>query len=1095
MSSAANRLLLFVAFCCVGVSQVQAGEAEDQFAAAADQYVAKHWDQAAEKFHQFAIDNPNHPKHAQAMLFAGESLVQQGRNAEAYPLLVDLLAEQPTGPIAKQALFRAAEAAVNCGKTDEAQIRLSQFQSTYPNDKLNANILIDRANLALHAGDAAAAEKFYRQSIERFGDLPIADQSRLGLVHTLELQNQPEAADQLLREVAASDRSPYAETALLQLATKQLSANQPQAALDLYAAIEKRFPTSPMLVQTHVGCGQALFQLGHFAEAENVLTPLADNTQVSADARHWLMLTQQAAAEEKKRVALEQQQQRLAQEQEQRRLAEEQRRKVQEEQERKAAQLEQDRKVKEEERRKAAVAAAKKPEAQSAPGDTTGDPTIVGALKSVLSARRDPKAAVASPTVTAVDDSRAKRPVVELGKPVVEPAPPVADVAVEADADKDKSILSPEEQDRRRSATIRYQSADALIRSGDYARAIATLQMGDSAGDDPRSLGNRYLLAVAMQKVGRDDEALQTLDQLSAALQARLAGGGQIADRSKGGSGDASSLAAANLSRQDAAALRTLNDKVQLARAAALVTREKFSEAIEPLQNYLATSSHDAGAEQALSTLAVCLAKTNRIDDASRVVAELKSNFPNSTLLASTTREVAQAAYDAGKFAAAAELFSILANDTSSPDSVAAGLAGVAWCRYQTGEFEAANTAMALFLQRFPTDPHAAETALMRGRVLERLKKDDEAAVVYRQALKRYPEAKQMPQMILAAARLYDRLGQDDEAVPLYQRIVREYPKSPDVDAVLYDLSWSLRDLGRGNDSDKVFRKLCDEHPKSRFAADATYRLAERASQQGDRETARTMLVPLLANADCPSDVRQHALYLLGQMAISEEKWAAAEPFLAQLVHDFPDGQLRLPGEFWLAEVAFRGSDYVTAQQRFETLAPKVADHSQPWMAVVPLRRAQILAGQKQWPTARAMAETIAQDYPQFDRQFEADFVIGRSFMAEDKLDEARAAFLRVVRSTTGGKTEIAAMSQTKIGDTYFQQENYAVALREYLKVDNAYAFPHWQASALLQAAKCYEQLGQPKEAGEMYARMLQSFPQTEFVAEASRKLMETTRK
>src|SRR5262249_52437684 len=144
----------------------------------------------------------------------------------------------------------------------------------------------------------------------------------------------------------------------------------------------------------------------------------------------------------------------------------------------------------------------------------------------------------------------------------------------------------------------------------------------------------------------------------------------------------------------------------------------------------------------------------------------------------------------------------------------------------------------------------------------------------------------------------------------------------------------------------------------------------------------------------------------------------------------------------------------------------------------------------KQWTSARTMAETIAQDYPQFDRLFEADYVIGRALAAEDKFTESRAAFQRVVQSTSGGKTETAAMAQSKIADTYFQQENYSAALREYLRVDSAYAFPHWQAAALLQAARCYEQLGQQKDAGELYARVLQNYPQTEFVAEASRKLM-----
>ena len=65
--------------------------------------------------------------------------------------------------------------------------------------------------------------------------------------------------------------------------------------------------------------------------------------------------------------------------------------------------------------------------------------------------------------------------------------------------------------------------------------------------------------------------------------------------------------------------------------------------------------------------------------------------------------------------------------------------------------------------------------------------------------------------------------------------------------------------------------------------------------------------------------------------------------------------------------------------------------------------------------------------------------------MAENSYDDARAAFTRVVRSAAGGKTETAAMAQWMIGDTYFQQEKYPDALREYMRVEILYPFPHWQ--------------------------------------------------
>ena len=41
------------------------------------------------------------------------------------------------------------------------------------------------------------------------------------------------------------------------------------------------------------------------------------------------------------------------------------------------------------------------------------------------------------------------------------------------------------------------------------------------------------------------------------------------------------------------------------------------------------------------------------------------------------------------------------------------------------------------------------------------------------------------------------------------------------------------------------------------------------------------------------------------------------------------------------------------------------------------------------------------------------------------------------------------------------------------------YAYPRWQAAALLQAGKCHEQLDQWTEAAELYARLLRQYPET----------------
>src|SRR5262249_11376131 len=157
------------------------------------------------------------------------------------------------------------------------QVRLLQFQAQYPADKLNSKVLMYRGDMALRGSDATQAEQFYRESLQRFADQPCADQCRLGLAHVFAMQKQFDEADKMLHEVAGHDHSPWSEMALLQLGAKDLADKKPQAALELYEAIEKRFPSSPLLPQTHLGCGRALFQLGHFIEATSVLSPLAED--------------------------------------------------------------------------------------------------------------------------------------------------------------------------------------------------------------------------------------------------------------------------------------------------------------------------------------------------------------------------------------------------------------------------------------------------------------------------------------------------------------------------------------------------------------------------------------------------------------------------------------------------------------------------------------------------------------------------------------------------------------------------------------------------------------------------------------------------
>ena len=81
------------------------------------------------------------------------------------------------------------------------------------------------------------------------------------------------------------------------------------------------------------------------------------------------------------------------------------------------------------------------------------------------------------------------------------------------------------------------------------------------------------------------------------------------------------------------------------------------------------------------------------------------------------------------------------------------------------------------------------------------------------------------------------------------------------------------------------------------------------------------------------------------------------------------------------------------------------------------------------------------------------------------------------------------------IGETYYHQKNYHEAILQFLRVDILYDAPPWQASALLETGKAYEQLAQWADAAETYERLRAKFPDEPVAGDAKGRLDEVKKK
>ena len=152
---------------------------------------------------------------------------------------------------------------------------------------------------------------------------------------------------------------------------------------------------------------------------------------------------------------------------------------------------------------------------------------------------------------------------------------------------------------------------------------------------------------------------------------------------------------------------------------------------------------------------------------------------------------------------------------------------------------------------------------------------------------------------------------------------------------------------------------------------------------------------------------------------------------------------------------------------------------------MVRLRLAQTFCHQEKWKDAYPIASRIEKEFPGFEEQYEADYVVGRCLAVRADFEGARDAYRKVIRSKKGEKTETAAKAHLMIAESFYHQKNYEAALREYMQVEILYAFPAVQAAALMQAAKCHELLGEWKDAAKVYKWLMEKYPDTSFAKEA----------
>lgn len=532
---------------------------------------------------------------------------------------------------------------------------------------------------------------------------------------------------------------------------------------------------------------------------------------------------------------------------------------------------------------------------------------------------------------------------------------------------------------------------------------------------------------------------------------------------------------------------------------------KNYTIAIEALSNYLKTTKPRL-ADHALSWLAIAQWETGKKTESAESLKRLIATYPQSDTLVPTLIRLGESALESKSPELAATWLENAATLSTDKKIQARAYTDLGYAYTELKRPADSAKAFANAADRSAGDLATGQEATMAAsKVLTGSGKFDEALEQIEKLLAADKSARSAlnREALVSKARLLTRLGRPADSVKAYAELDQSYlssaqeptlPALKDQDQILSEWAYALMDSGNPAQADTIFQKLLTAMPASKFAAEAKLNLAESA-YSAKKYTDACKLLSQLVKTPRPTDMadplREAAIYRSARAELEQKNWDRSREFWNQLRSEFPKTLLAKEAAFWLGEIAARTDHPEEAVKILNELITSLSPAESPaWATTASLRRIQALSALKRWEMVLKSADQMMAN-PEFSKNpeiaGEVFYLRGRAFQSTAKFDESRKSYQNAIDARPTG--DISAKSQFMRGETYFHEKNYREALREFLKVDILHDVPTWQANALLEAGKVYEQLNQPTDAADLYERLVERFPKEAAATEAKNRI------
>ena len=511
---------------------------------------------------------------------------------------------------------------------------------------------------------------------------------------------------------------------------------------------------------------------------------------------------------------------------------------------------------------------------------------------------------------------------------------------------------------------------------------------------------------------------------------------------------------------------------------------EKFGEAIPMLLAFANEREPSTSTRSALVNLATAVAKLPESPDN-------KTTWDTLLALATKDTEGTKVLLDVGNQLFAQKRYPLsiqafkaaIAKEAMGPHRVSAQL-GLGWSLYYEGNRPEASTSFTQASELAPKDSaEQAEAIYMLGVIAADDGQKDNAAQLLGRVYAEFPTSTFAVEAGLRAANLLAQTGHAEEADKLYESLSKREDSKEKRARAIYDRAWLALDRADKETGAALLRSVVDDPMAGSLASEAAIKLAELLQTDGKLDDAMAMITKA-DSLNPAASIRPALLYRRGLLLRETAKTDEAKKDFESLLSSAPDSPFSPAALFWLGEIEFEGNRNDTAITAYQRLLER--NDSGKYAALAHLRLSQTYLKTQKWDDADAEAAKLAGDEIELPVREEATYVKARVKQQKAEFDAARELYRKIIGPQ---RTETAAKAQFMLGETFFLQERYDEALKEFLKVEILYPIPEWQSFALLEIGKCHARRSETDDARKAFNEVVEKYPTLPAASEAKRQL------